>query len=100
MQKRLAELLGKQVKYAMDCIGDEAKTVANELKNGEVCILCSMRGGVCCCGDVCLMCSVVYFHLSFQIAILENVRFHKEEEKNDPEFAKAVRPLKPTKCCG
>ncbi len=26
-----------------------------------------------------------------QIAILENVRFHKEEEKNDPEFAKAVR---------
>ncbi len=36
VQKRLAELLGKQVKYAMDCIGDEAKTVASELQNGEV----------------------------------------------------------------
>lgn len=36
VQKRLAELLGMQVKYAMDCIGDEAKNVAAELKNGEV----------------------------------------------------------------
>lgn len=39
VQKRLAELLGMQVKYAMDCIGSEAKTIADELQNGEVRIL-------------------------------------------------------------
>ncbi len=27
------------------------------------------------------------------VALLENVRFHKEEEKNDPEFAKALASL-------
>ncbi len=26
-----------------------------------------------------------------QLLLLENVRFYKEEEKNDPEFAKKVR---------
>ena len=26
-----------------------------------------------------------------QVLLLENVRFHKQEEKNDPEFAKQVR---------
>lgn len=25
-----------------------------------------------------------------QVLLLENLRFHKEEEKNDPEFAKAL----------
>lgn len=25
-----------------------------------------------------------------QVLLLENVRFHKQEEKNDPEFAKQV----------
>ena len=27
------------------------------------------------------------------IMLIENVRFHKEEEKNDPEFAKALAGL-------
>ena len=28
-----------------------------------------------------------------EVALLENVRFHKEEEKNDPEFAKQLASL-------
>ena len=28
------------------------------------------------------------------IVLLENVRFHKEETKNDPEFAKNSHPLR------
>lgn len=28
-----------------------------------------------------------------QVALLENVRFYKEEEKNDPEFAKKLAAL-------
>ena len=28
-----------------------------------------------------------------QVLLLENVRFHKQEEKNDPEFAKKVQLL-------
>ena len=29
-----------------------------------------------------------------QVLLLENVRFHKQEEKNDPEFAKQVRKMR------
>lgn len=29
------------------------------------------------------------------VLLLENVRFHKQEEKNDPEFAKQVRQQHP-----
>lgn len=57
--KRLSELLGKDVAMAKDVIGEDAKRLAAELKDGDV-------------------------------MMLENVRFHKEEEKNDPEFAKAL----------
>lgn len=32
-------------------------------------------------------------HWPMQVLLLENVRFHKQEEKNDPEFAKQVRKL-------
>ncbi len=60
--KRLSELLGKDVKFANDCIGDKVKSMADSLKEGEV-------------------------------LLLENVRFHKEEEKNDPEFAKKLSEL-------
>jgi 3-phosphoglycerate kinase len=60
--KKLAELLGKEVKFVKDCIGAEAKTTADSLKDGEV-------------------------------MLLENVRFYKEEEKNDPEFAKKLAAL-------
>lgn len=57
--KRLSELLGKEVKIAKDVIGDDAKALAANLKDGEA-------------------------------ILLENVRYHKEEEKNDPGFAKAL----------
>lgn len=60
--KRLSELLGKEVKLAPDCIGEEVKSMVNQMQNGDV-------------------------------LILENVRFHPEEEKNDPEFAKQLAAL-------
>ncbi len=60
--KRLSELLGKEVKFAKDCIGDEVKKMADFLNDGDV-------------------------------LLLENVRFYKEEEKNDPEFAKKLAEL-------
>lgn len=60
--KRLSELLGKEVKLAPDCIGEEVKSMVNQMQNGDV-------------------------------LILENVRFHPEEEKNDTEFAKQLAEL-------
>ena len=54
---RLAELLGKPVAFAADCVGAEARNAK---------------------GDVVL---------------LENLRFHPEEEKNDAAFAKALASL-------
>jgi phosphoglycerate kinase len=59
---RLGELLGREVKLAPDCVGEEVSAMAAELKSGEV-------------------------------LLLENLRYHKEEEKNDPEFAKALASL-------
>lgn len=59
---RLAELLGREVKLAPDCVGEEVSAMAAQLKSGEV-------------------------------LLLENLRYHKEEEKNDPEFAKALASL-------
>ena len=56
----LSELLGgATVKMAPDCIGEEVKQMARELKPGEV-------------------------------LMLENLRFHKGEEKGDEEFAKQL----------
>lgn len=55
--KELSKLLGKEVIMANDVIGEDAKTKAQNLKNGE-------------------------------ILLLENLRFHREETDNDPEFAK------------
>lgn len=60
--KRLSELIGKEVKLAPDCIGEETRSMVNAMKDGDV-------------------------------LILENVRFHPEEEKNDPEFAKQLAEL-------
>src|SRR5215475_8696427 len=57
---RLAELLGKPVKMAPDCVGPEVEAILP--KPGEV-------------------------------LLLENLRFHAEEEKNDPEFAKKLAAL-------
>lgn len=60
--KRLSELLGQEVIMANDVIGEDAKTKASALKEGEV-------------------------------LMLENVRFHKEEEKNAPAFAKELASM-------
>jgi phosphoglycerate kinase len=59
---KLADLLGKPVAFADDCIGDEAKSKALALKDGEV-------------------------------LVLENVRFHAGEEKNDAALAKSLSEL-------
>jgi phosphoglycerate kinase len=57
---RLAELLGKPVRMAPDCVGPEVE---------------KMRPA------------------PGQILLLENLRFHPEEEKNDPGFAKQLASL-------
>lgn len=60
--QRLCELLGKEVIFAKDVIGEDAKAKAAALKSGE-------------------------------IMLLENLRFHKEEEKNDPQFARELASM-------
>jgi phosphoglycerate kinase len=52
----LSDLLGREVKLAPDCVGEEVKAMAQALKPGEV-------------------------------LLLENLRFHKGEEKGDEAFA-------------
>src|SRR5205085_4363867 len=59
---KLAELLGRPVDFASDCIGAEAKSKALALQPGGV-------------------------------LLLENLRFHAEEEKNDPAFAQQLASL-------
>ncbi|ANW99345.1 phosphoglycerate kinase [Thermoclostridium stercorarium subsp. thermolacticum DSM 2910] len=59
---RLSELLVQEVILAKDVVGEDAKTKAKELKEG-------------------------------QVLLLENVRFHKEETKNDPAFAKELASM-------
>ena len=60
--KHLSELLGTDVQFANDCIGEEAVNKAKNLKPGEV-------------------------------LLLENLRFYKQEEKGDEEFAKKLASL-------
>ena len=60
--KRLSELLGCEVIFANDTIGEGAKAKAAALQPG-------------------------------QIMLLENLRFDIREEKNDPEFAKALADM-------
>ncbi len=57
--EHLGKLLGIEVRFAPDCVGEEVDRMKSELKDGE-------------------------------ILLLENLRFHAEEKKNDPEFAKAL----------
>ena len=40
---RLSELLGKDVKFADDCVGESAKTMSAELKPGEILLLENLR---------------------------------------------------------
>ncbi|MEW5806631.1 MAG: phosphoglycerate kinase [Acidobacteriota bacterium] len=59
---RLAQLTGKKVKMAPDCIGEETRRMAMSLAPGDM-------------------------------LLLENLRFHPEEEKNDPGFSKELACL-------
>jgi phosphoglycerate kinase len=58
----LGKLLGREIAFASDCIGEEAAAVVNRLKDGDVCLL-------------------------------ENLRFHPEEEANDPKFSEQLASL-------
>jgi phosphoglycerate kinase len=60
--KKLEELLGKPVAFALDCVGPGAEAQSKALRDGEV-------------------------------LVLENVRFHPEEEKNDEGFSKQLAAL-------
>ncbi len=61
---RLAELLGRPVAFAPDCVGKAAQSVVDQAHAGG--------GGV---------------------VLLENLRFHAAEEKNDTEFARQLASL-------
>ncbi|HWX19770.1 MAG TPA: phosphoglycerate kinase [Candidatus Binatia bacterium] len=56
---KLADLLGRQVAFIDDCIGEKVEKTAGVLQPGDV-------------------------------LLLENVRFYKEEEANDPGFAEKL----------
>ncbi|HEY1115814.1 MAG TPA: phosphoglycerate kinase, partial [Chitinophagaceae bacterium] len=60
--KHLSGLLGVDVQFANDCIGEEAVQKAQDLKPG-------------------------------QVLLLENLRFYKQEEKGDQEFAQKLAKL-------
>src|SRR6266516_2285334 len=60
--RKLEELLGKPVAFALDCVGPGAEGQSKALRDGEV-------------------------------LVLENVRFHPEEEKNDDTFSKQLAAL-------
>jgi phosphoglycerate kinase len=60
---RLSQLLGRPVVFADDCIGEPARA------------------------------AVAQAQTSGAVVLLENLRFHPEEEKNDPAFAKALASL-------
>lgn len=60
--QKTSELLGREVKFSPDCIGETAKAFVTNLKDGE-----------------CLL--------------LENLRFYKQEEENEENFAKELASL-------
>jgi phosphoglycerate kinase len=60
---RLSELLKRPVVFASDCIGEPATAAIAEAHHGS------------------------------KVVLLENLRFHAEEEANDPAFAKALAGL-------
>ncbi len=57
--KKLEELLGNPVAFALDCVGPGAEGQSKAMRDGEV-------------------------------LVLENVRFHPEEERNDEAFSKQL----------
>jgi phosphoglycerate kinase len=62
---RLADLLGRPVLFATDCVGEEARRAVAQAH---------AAGGS-------------------KLVLLENLRFHPEEEKNDPAFAQQLAAL-------
>ena len=60
--RRLSRLIGKDVKLAPDCIGEETKKLVDAMLPGDV-------------------------------VMLENLRFHGQEQENDPEFARQLAGL-------
>jgi len=60
--RKLEELLGRPVAFALDCVGPGVESQSKALVDGEV-------------------------------LVLENVRFHPEEEKNDEAFSKQLAAL-------
>jgi phosphoglycerate kinase len=60
---RLGELVNKEVVFATDCIGEAARAAVDSA------------------------------HAGSKVALLENLRYHAEEEKNDDDFAKALAEL-------
>ena len=61
---RLSEILGRPVTFVEDCVGDAVKSAVDRVH--------ASGGGV---------------------VLLENLRFHPEEESNDPVFAEALASL-------
>ncbi len=60
--RRLAQLLGRDVRKLDDCVGPEVARAAKSLEPG-------------------------------QVLLLENLRFHPQEEENDPDFASELASL-------
>jgi len=60
---RLSQLLGRPVTFADDCVGDAARAAVRTATVGD------------------------------HVVLLENLRFHPEEEKNDAAFAKSLASL-------
>jgi phosphoglycerate kinase len=59
----LGELLGREVVFAEECIGDKARTAVKRAQAGA------------------------------RVVLLENLRFHAEEERNDDGFARSLAEL-------
>ncbi|NAS10993.1 phosphoglycerate kinase [Poritiphilus flavus] len=59
---KVSEIIGVQVHFVEDCVGDEAQQAADALRSGEV-------------------------------LLLENLRYHAEEEKGDTAFAEQLSGL-------
>src|SRR6266436_3395264 len=60
--ERLSQLLGQDVIFAYDCVGDGVRKLVADLREG-------------------------------QVLLLENLRFHPEEEKNDEDFARQLASI-------
>ena len=66
---RFGELLGRPVEFVDECVGDEVKRAIDRVHSASA---PGSHGGV---------------------LLLENLRFHPEEEKNDPQFSAALASL-------